>query len=1022
MPARNSVSFATDENEAASSQPLLAQTDSPEPSPRSRRDTYIDAETNDIVQFGAPVFYAEEASGVAELEILRLGKKTGTVSFSYTTIEKSAQADVKYVPQTGTISLEPGVGGHIVKIVLIKPNMWWPSLEFAVSLQEAEGCQLGRSLSSCRVKLINPCLFPSDKWGNLVKKKKDLDGISGVDLFREFTKDMIQLIPGLRWRIILTICMDQLRNFQLLYMLNAQIYLVNKVLAKGSENDDTLIFPRQPETSAYLIGVMYVVPSIFCFAWESAKIRVALMGTVELTLQGFVFRRYLNFSEESRGKVKEAELLEFVNTTSHRLALGFDGMVSLGQLVGKLVILLYFMLSHNPGAVWALFVMPAVVVAWAAFRDGCLDKALGPGRPRAKLNDFIMEAVVCYRLVASYFQRPRMNDLFHEKSQFLTDTIRKFNFVENNTAAIFDFLGPAFIGSFVAFNVRSVLAGSTSMGSFLATINVLKEVAMLSQAAFNAVRQVTKQFSPLRKYSVFLNMATDLKHLKKIQENRKAETGNRRATLRKTLGGDGGAFLIDKIPLELKNITFAYRLHGISKLVMENRSATVEQGKLVTVIGKAGKSGVHTLMKMLGGELFPNKGEVFIPSHLRVLWVTRAPFVMDLPIYDNLVFHAGSRDDADEVRVKQIVDALGMERIHIMLEEELKGVVSAKWWNEVTESDIKKIHIARALIMNAEVMVMQRPTLGMEESDRNMVVALIRQHVENRGLFLDPMTVHMRRPRTVFVSAVRPWGNEEIDVIWEVDDVSTMHVLTPDEFLTEADDRTPIERLNKPKLPSFKIHSHEYYPNEYPCVYEPPVIEEEALEVAGGEALNGRKQGRQDDLEAAGYVLDGIKQGGQEDLEAAGNEAADASATTLESSKAVSTPGAAAEAPQDPRQLERMAHLEPAVEDTTVACGDGCFGVQQLTSQSRDQRNVDSFKRGSKEQLPAQAEMSSRVEASVPRVPEIELAPRVQEALAELSRQEALAELPGNIDIVPRSPAGSKKNPVKAFRLRQVAS
>jgi len=47
----------------------------------------------------------------------------------------------------------------------------------------------------------------------------------------------------------------------------------------------------------------------------------------------------------------------------------------------------------------------------------------------------------------------------------------------------------------------------------------------------------------------------------------------------------------------------------------------IPQGKLVAMIGGAGH-GKATFMKLLGGQLIPDKGDLLIPPHLRVLHVS----------------------------------------------------------------------------------------------------------------------------------------------------------------------------------------------------------------------------------------------------------------------------------------------------------------------------------------------------------------------------------------------------------------
>merc|ERR1719235_1783470 len=74
------------------------------------------------------------------------------------------------------------------------------------------------------------------------------------------------------------------------------------------------------------------------------------------------------------------------------------------------------------------------------------------------------------------------------------------------------------------------------------------------------------------------------------------------------------------------------------------------------------------------------------------------------------------------------------------------------WLKRISFSEGAKMHLARALIMNPEVMVMQRPLIHFAKEEKVKIMALLQEHVSNRGIGLPKEKVGLRRPRTVFLS------------------------------------------------------------------------------------------------------------------------------------------------------------------------------------------------------------------------------------------------------------------------------
>merc|ERR1712087_109366 len=74
----------------------------------------------------------------------------------------------------------------------------------------------------------------------------------------------------------------------------------------------------------------------------------------------------------------------------------------------------------------------------------------------------------------------------------------------------------------------------------------------------------------------------------------------------------------------------------------------------------------------------------------------------------------------------------------------------ARWQDSATNTELAKISLARAFIMNPEVLVLHKPLYGLKEKTASLVLDLIREQVVHRGLCLPKKGTRNRRPRTVF--------------------------------------------------------------------------------------------------------------------------------------------------------------------------------------------------------------------------------------------------------------------------------
>ena len=133
----------------------------------------------------------------------------------------------------------------------------------------------------------------------------------------------------------------------------------------------------------------------------------------------------------------------------------------------------------------------------------------------------------------------------------------------------------------------------------------------------------------------------------------------------------------------------------------------LEERQLTLVSGHSG-SGKSTLANMLAGILTPTAGHVRLDGtdlYLRALIVL-----------DNVVLHSilYTKDEAPVDRARELLDAVGLGDLADAAPTELSG------------GELRRMAIARALLMDPAVVVADEPTAGLDSANATAVLTLLR--------------------------------------------------------------------------------------------------------------------------------------------------------------------------------------------------------------------------------------------------------------------------------------------------------
>eukprot|EP00747_Dinoflagellata_sp_TGD_P129662 gnl/TRDRNA2_/TRDRNA2_174718_c3_seq3.p1 gnl/TRDRNA2_/TRDRNA2_174718_c3~~gnl/TRDRNA2_/TRDRNA2_174718_c3_seq3.p1 ORF type:complete len:587 (+),score=120.50 gnl/TRDRNA2_/TRDRNA2_174718_c3_seq3:114-1763(+) len=478
------------------------------------------------------------------------------------------------------------------------------------------------------------------------------------------------------------------------------------------------------------------------------------------------------------------------------LAEGYMSVLTLFRIMGKLAVLTYFTLTQTPSAWKCLIVMPTLMVVWGLYRNPMfVESNDAADEAKGEVLSFVQEASSAYGLIADYKQRPQTNEMFLEKLKEARAAEGRALIIACNNNWFCKWLGPVFTGLYIATQAYGVLNGNISLGKFLATSSIFGHVSDDFGEFYEQLMAVNGVISPLRGLAILFNMATDLKALKAVNRERRKETKEARGealekvkAMKKENPDVHPSPATDMLQIQIKDMMFSYVK---DKPVFEHINATVPQGKLVGIEGGEA-SGKATLTKLLGQNIFPVSGEIFIPQHLRVLRVGQEPFILNQSAFKNLIF---GDQGADSERVLEILQLLEMPVIKELVEADLRQsntgpvhhssrrrsskqpkkkeeqVVAGRWYDGVPYTTKVKVSLARAFVMNPEVLVLHRPLAEFEGPAGSIMLSAIKQHCSKRGLCLPTETFMWRRPRTCFATFENSEQMAQADIEWKIGEV-----------------------------------------------------------------------------------------------------------------------------------------------------------------------------------------------------------------------------------------------------------
>ncbi|MGV6988613.1 ATP-binding cassette domain-containing protein [Testudinibacter sp. P80/BLE/0925] len=186
---------------------------------------------------------------------------------------------------------------------------------------------------------------------------------------------------------------------------------------------------------------------------------------------------------------------------------------------------------------------------------------------------------------------------------------------------------------------------------------------------------------------------------------------------------------MNKYLVEVKDLTFK---RG-SRTIYQGLNLKVERGKITAIMGPSG-IGKTTLLKLIGGQLYPDSGEILfdgsditrlsntklyqLRKRMGMLFQSGALFT-DISTFDNVAFPLREHSNLPEALIRQLallkLEAVGLRGAADLMPSELSGGMA------------RRVALARAVALDPDLVMYDEPFTGQDPISMGVIVSLIKR-------------------------------------------------------------------------------------------------------------------------------------------------------------------------------------------------------------------------------------------------------------------------------------------------------
>ncbi len=176
--------------------------------------------------------------------------------------------------------------------------------------------------------------------------------------------------------------------------------------------------------------------------------------------------------------------------------------------------------------------------------------------------------------------------------------------------------------------------------------------------------------------------------------------------------------------IQVENLSFAYGDHQI----FDHYTCEFENGKCYAVVGESG-SGKSTLIKLLLKYFEDYQGQIRFAGHNlrelteadiygKVALVNQNPYIFDADLSDNITLF---KEEKNQAAYEKAMERTNLSKLSSFVGDRKLG----SFGDKISGGEKQRINIARVLYQEAELLIFDEPTTGLDPQNKEMIDQLI---------------------------------------------------------------------------------------------------------------------------------------------------------------------------------------------------------------------------------------------------------------------------------------------------------
>lgn len=335
----------------------------------------------------------------------------------------------------------------------------------------------------------------------------------------------------------------------------------------------------------------------------------------------------------------------------------------------------------------------------------------------AQRNSGLIESLVAAPTLKSFNATSRMQTSWEQSTRFLSGCAGKQRMLGMSVGAGASWIQQVVSVAMIITGVYLVINGDMSQGGLIAAY-------MLSSRAMAPVSQTASLLTQ------YYQATTALESVEQMMEAEQDREPGKQLVSRGKLRGE----------IELRNVSFQYP--DEEQNALSGVSLHIRAGERVGILGRVG-SGKSTLEKLILGLYRPTSGNLLVdganigqidPAELRrnIGYIPQDVQLLSGTVYDNITL------GIDHPNNERLIQAINISGLKTMVGEHAEGLSMqvGEGGNRLSGGQRQTIAVARAVMADSSIMLLDEPTSAMDSTLENHVSKGLGQFSQGKTLLL----------------------------------------------------------------------------------------------------------------------------------------------------------------------------------------------------------------------------------------------------------------------------------------------